>query len=66
MVTIFELFRPEEYFSLNVRVNMGGSNLNLTWLDGERITDRGQLTLMEQAIRQVQIDTVAGYQTGTD
>ena len=46
MVTIFELFRPEEYFSLNVRVNMGGSNLNLTWLDGERITDRGQLNLI--------------------
>jgi hypothetical protein len=32
---------------------LGGSCIILTWLDGERITDRSLLNTMEQAIRQV-------------
>jgi hypothetical protein len=52
-VNTVKLYRPEEFFSLKVRVNLGGSSIVLTWLDGERITDRSLLNTMEQAIRQV-------------
>ncbi len=40
-------------FARSVRYLLPGCGIILTWLDGERITDRSLLNTMEQAIRQV-------------
>merc|ERR1719153_1423233 len=43
-------FRPEEYFIVTVKVKLAGRDLNLIWADGEKITNRSELTKMESAV----------------
>merc|ERR1719334_2056844 len=46
-------FRPEEYFTVTVTVNVSGRDLNLTFgNNNERVTSRQELARMEAAIKQ--------------
>ena len=55
-------FRPEEYFTVTVRVNIGGRDLVLQYQDGERVTSRQELGRMEAAIRQCNTGLLLGLQ----
>ena len=45
-------FRAEEYFLVNVTVNVAGRDLTLTYGDGEKVTSRQELARMEAAVKQ--------------
>ena len=55
-------FRPEEYFLVSVRVNVGGRDLVLDYADAERVTSRQELSRMEAAVRQCHYGHVVGLQ----
>merc|ERR1719187_2066410 len=44
-------FRPQEYYKIDVRINIRGRELELQWADGEKLTSRDELAQMEAAVR---------------
>ena len=55
-------FRPEEFFLVSVRVNIGGRDLVLQYADAERVTSRQELGRLEAAVRQCSSGRVVGLQ----
>ena len=44
--TIFPYFRPEEYYSLRLRAELGGRWLEFSWADGDKITQRSVIRVV--------------------
>ena len=54
-------FRPEEYFLVSVRVNIGGRDLVLQYAENEgKVTSRQELGRLEAAVRQCRSGVISG------
>ena len=60
-----QAFRPEEYFLVSVRVNIGGCDFVLEYAENEgKVTSRQELGRLEAAVRQCRTGVITGGEEG--